>query len=108
LSLKKTIIFEIREDSACPWQCYSELNIAQLSVKADRVNIMGKKISPNDLAESRSESRDILEDDFIPSTEKEAVEWYLDNVEPYYFFKGAVLCLIFSLPFWIIFFRLIT
>jgi len=69
---------------------------------------MEKEIPPNYLAENRSESINISEDDFIPSTEKEALEWYLDNVEPYYFFKGAVLCLIFCLPCWIILFRLIT
>ena len=69
---------------------------------------MGKKISPNNLVENRSESRNISEEDIIPLVEKEAVEWYLDNVEPYYLFKGAVLGFIFCLPFWIILFRLIT
>jgi hypothetical protein len=69
---------------------------------------MKKKISPNRLTENRSESRNISEEDLNPLTEKEAVEWYLDNVEPYYFFKGAVLCFIFCVPFWIILFRLLT
>jgi hypothetical protein len=69
---------------------------------------MEKKISPNNLAENRSELRNISEEDLIPLVEKEVVEWYLDNAEPYYFFKGAVLCFIFCLPFWIILIRLIT
>jgi hypothetical protein len=69
---------------------------------------MKKKISPNRLTENRSESRNISEEDLNPLAEKEAVEWYLDNVEPYYFFKGAVLCFIFCVPFWIILFRLVT
>jgi len=60
---------------------------------------MGKKISPNNLIENRSESRDISEEDIIPLFEKEVVESYLDNVEPHYFFKGAVLSFIFCLPF---------
>ncbi|MGA8179910.1 MAG: hypothetical protein WB792_07600 [Desulfobacterales bacterium] len=69
---------------------------------------MKKKISPNRSTGNRCESRNISEEDLAPLTEKEAVEWYLDNVEPYYFFKGAVLCFIFCVPFWIILFRLIT
>ena len=37
---------------------------------------MEKKISPNDLVENRSESRNISEEDIIPSFEKELVESY--------------------------------
>jgi len=66
------------------------------------------KISPNNLAENRSELRNISEEDIVPLVEKEVVEWHLDNVEPYYFFKGAILSFIFCLPFWIILFRLIN
>jgi hypothetical protein len=69
---------------------------------------MGKMISQNNLAENRSESRNISEEDFIPFVENEAVEWNADNAEPYYFFKGAVLCFIFCLPFWVILVSLIT
>jgi hypothetical protein len=69
---------------------------------------MEKKISPNNLAENKSESRNISEEDIIPLVEKEAVEWCLDSVEPYYFFKGAILSFIFCFPFWIILFRLIS
>jgi len=69
---------------------------------------MENKNSPNNLAENRSESRNISEEDIVPLVEKEVVECHLDNVEPYYFFKGAVLSFIFCLPFWIILFRLIT
>jgi hypothetical protein len=69
---------------------------------------MKKKISPNRLTDNRSEWRNISEEDLYPLVEKEAAERYLDNVEPYYFFKGAVLCFIFCVPFWIILFRLIT
>ena len=71
--------------------------------QADKVDIMEKKISPNNLAENRSESRNISEEDIVPLVEKEVVEWHLDNVEPYYFFKGAVLSFIFCLPFIILF-----
>jgi len=69
---------------------------------------MEKKISQNNLVENRSESRNFSEKNIIPFFEKEVVESYLDNVEPYYFFKGAVLSFIFCLPFWIILFKLIT
>ena len=81
---------------------------------------MGKKISPNNLAENRSESRNIpdkffeenyeaSEEDLIPLVEKEALERDLyEDVEPFYFYKGAVLCLFFCLPFWSILFWLIT
>jgi hypothetical protein len=69
---------------------------------------MENKISPNNLAENRSESINVSEEDIVPLVEKEVVEWHLDNVEPHYFFKGAVLSFIFCLPFWIILFRLIT
>ncbi len=69
---------------------------------------MENKISPNNLAENRSESINISEEDIVPLVEKEFVEWHIDNVEPHYFFKGAVLSFIFCLPFWIILFRLIT
>ena len=69
---------------------------------------MGKKISPNNLAENRPESRNISEEDLVQLVEKEVVEWYLDSVEPSYFFKGAILSFIFCLPFWAILFRLIT
>ena len=72
------------------------------------VDFMENKISPNNLPKNRSESRNISEEDIIPSFEKELVESYLDNAEPHYFFKGAILSLIFCLPFWIILFRLIT
>jgi hypothetical protein len=69
---------------------------------------MEKKISLNNLAENRSKSRNISEEDIMPLVDKEAVEWHFDNVEPYYFFKGAILSFICCLPFWIILFRLIT
>ena len=69
---------------------------------------MKKKISPNNVVENRSESRNISEEDIIPLFEKELVGSYLDNVEPHYFFKGAILSFIFCLPFWIILFKLIT
>ncbi len=69
---------------------------------------MEKKISSMNLAEDRSESRNISEEDLIPLVENEAMEWHFDNVEPHYFFKGAVLCFIFCVPFWIILFNLIT
>gem|GEM_PF-1004901 len=78
-------------------------------IRKDTVDIMVKQISPNNLAENRSESRYISEEDPIPLIEKEALEGYLDNiVEPYYLFKGAVVSLFFCLPFWIILFRLIV
>ena len=70
---------------------------------------MVKQISPNNLAENRSESKYISEEDLIPLVEKEALERYLDNtVEPYYLFKGAVVSLFFCLPFWMILFWLIA
>ena len=70
---------------------------------------MVKQISPNNLAENRSESKYISEEDLIPLVEKEALERYLDNtVEPYYLFKGAVVSLFLCLPFWITFFCLIV
>ena len=69
---------------------------------------MEEKISPNNVVENRSESRYISEEDIIPLFEKELVKSYLDNVEPHYFFKGAIFSLIFCLPFWIILFKLIT
>jgi hypothetical protein len=81
---------------------------------------MGKKISPNNLAENRSESRNIPDkffeenykaagEDLIPLVEKEALERELyENVEPIYFYKGAVLSLFLCLPFWITLFWLIT
>ena len=78
------------------------------SVQTGKVDIMEKKISPNKLVENRSKSRNISEDDIIPLVDKEAAECYCDNVEPHYFFKGAILSFIFCLPFWIILFRLIT
>jgi hypothetical protein len=69
---------------------------------------MGKNIPPNNLDEYRSESKNISEEDLMPLIEKEAAEWPFDNVEPYYFFKGAVLGFILCLAFWIILFKLIT
>ena len=81
---------------------------------------MGKKISPNNLAENRSESRNIPDKFFeenygaseeyhIPLVKKEALERDLhEDFEPFYFYKGAVLSLFFCLPFWIILFKLIT
>jgi hypothetical protein len=69
---------------------------------------MERKISPNKPAENRSESINILQEDLIPLIENEAAEWPFDNVEPYYFFKGAVLGFIFCLAFWIILFKLIS
>ena len=81
---------------------------------------MEKKISPNNLAENRSESRNIpdkfleenyeaLEEDLISLVEKEVLGRDLyENAEPFYFYKGAVLCLFFCLPFWITLFWLIT
>lgn len=81
---------------------------------------MGKKISPNNLAENRSESRNIPDKFFeenygaskayhIPLVDKEVLERDLyENFEPFYFYKGAVLSLLFCLPFWIILFKLIT
>ena len=72
------------------------------------VDIMGKKISPNDLFENRSESRNISEEDLMPLVEREMAELCLDNFEPHYFFKGAILCFILCVPFWIILFNLIT
>ena len=78
-------------------------------IRKDTVNIMVKQISPNDLAENRSESRYISEENLISLVEKEALERYLDNnVEPYYLFKGAVVSLFFCLPFWLILFWLIA
>ena len=71
------------------------------------VDFMENKISPNNLPKNRSESRTISEEDIVPMLEKEVMEWHLDNVEPFYFFKGAVLSFIFCLPFWIIVFSLI-
>jgi len=81
---------------------------------------MGKKNAPNNLNEGSSESRYILEkffkenrevpeEDLLPLVEREAVERDLyKNVEPIYFFKGAVLSLIFCIPFWIFLFWLIS
>ena len=70
---------------------------------------MVKQISPNNLAENRSESKYISEEDLLPLVEKETLERYLDNtVEPYYLFKGAVVSLFFCLPFWMILFWLIA
>jgi len=78
-------------------------------IRKDTVDIMVKQISPNNLAENRSESRYISGEDLIPLIEKEAFEGYLDNiVEPYYLFKGAVVSLFFCLPFWIILICLIV
>ena len=71
------------------------------------VDFMENRISPNNLPKNRSESRNISEEDIVPMLEKEVMEWHLDNVEPFYFFKGAVLSFIFCLPFWIIVFSLI-
>ena len=71
------------------------------------VDFMENKISPNNLPKNRSGSRTILEEDIVPMLEKEIMEWHSDNVEPFYFFKGAVLSFIFCLPFWIIVFSLI-
>ena len=68
---------------------------------------MGKKISPNNVVKNRCGSRNISEEDFIPLVEKEMAELYLDNFEPHDFFKGAVLCFILCLPFWIIVLNLI-
>lgn len=69
---------------------------------------MRKKTSQKNLLETGYESKNILEENLMPLVEIEVVERQLDNVETYYFFKGAVLCLIFCLPFWIIFFKLIN
>jgi len=68
---------------------------------------MENKHSPNNLYRNTSESRNISEEDIVLLFEKEVVEWHLDNVEPFYFFKGAVLSFIFCLPFWIILFSVI-
>ena len=74
----------------------------------DTVDIMVKQISPNNLAENRSESRYISEEDLIPLVGKEIVEKCLDNCdEPSYFFKGAVLSLFLCIPFWTILYFLI-
>lgn len=89
-------------------------------MQAPKVNIMNKKVSPNHLAEKKSESRNIpdkffeenytaLEEDLIPLVETETLERVLyGNDEPIYFYKGAVLSLFFCLPFWIILFWLIN
>jgi hypothetical protein len=81
---------------------------------------MANKISPNNLAENRSESSNILdkffkenceapEEDLTPLIERKAMERDLcKNIEPIYFFKGAVLCLFFCIPFWIFLFWLIS
>ena len=69
---------------------------------------MEKKTSQNNLLETGYESKNILEEHLRPSVEIEVVERQSDNVEPHHFFKGAVLCLIFCLPFWIILFKLIN
>jgi len=76
-------------------------------VQADKVDIMKNKNSPNNLSGNKSESRNISEEDIALLFDKEVVEWHLDNVEPFYFFKGAVLSFIFCLPFWIILFSVI-
>jgi hypothetical protein len=87
-------------------------------VQEPGIDIMRKKNSPNNLAEKRSESSNILdkffkenyeasEEELMPLIEKKAVEREL-NVEPIYFFKGAVLCLFFCIPFWIFLFWLIS
>ena len=95
-------------------------NVIPNPKKLYQVNIMGKKISPNNLAENRSESRNIpdkfIEENYgaseeyhIPLVKKEALERDLhEDFEPFYFYKGAVLSLFFCLPFWIILFKLIT
>ncbi len=57
--------------------------------------------------ETGYESKNILEENLMPLVETEVAKRQLDNVEPHYFFKGAVLCLIFCLPFWIIVLKLI-
>jgi hypothetical protein len=69
---------------------------------------MGKKNSSNNWVEDRFRPRNISEENLISLGDKETVECGLDNVEPHYFFKGAVLCFIFCLPFWIILFKLIA
>ena len=69
---------------------------------------MGKKNSSNNSVENRSQPRNISEEDLAALVEKEVVERHMENVESYYFFKGAVLCFIFCLPFWIILFKLIS
>ena len=56
--------------------------------------------------EAKYEAR---EEDLIPLPEKETGEGYLDDYyEPSYFFKGAVLGLLFCLPLWTILIWLIT
>ena len=69
---------------------------------------MEKKTSQNNLLETGYESKNILEENLMPLVEIEEMERQLDNVETSYFFKGAVFCLIFCLPFWIILFKLIN
>ena len=69
---------------------------------------MRKKTSPKDWPETGYELKNNVEENSMPLVETEVMEQQLDNVEPYYFFKGAVLCLIFCLPFWIILFKLIN
>jgi hypothetical protein len=69
---------------------------------------MEKRISLNNLGENKSDLRKASDEDLLPLVENEVAVWHLDNVEPHYFFKGAVLCFIVCLPFWIILFNLIT
>jgi hypothetical protein len=72
---------------------------------------MEKKISPNNLAENRSESRNIPDKFFEENYEalEEALGRDLyENAEPFSFCKGAVFSLFFCLPFWITLFWLIT
>ena len=69
---------------------------------------MEKRISSNNLGENNSDLRKASDENLLPLVEGEVVVWHLDNVEPHYFFKGAVLCFIVCLPFWIILFNLIT
>jgi len=68
---------------------------------------MENKNSPNTLSGNKFDSRNISEEDILLFFENEVVEWHRDNVEPFYFFKGAVLSFIFCLPFWIILFSVI-
>ena len=106
---QKTHIFRIWKDGVYSWHCYPKLRKALSSkAQADEVDNMEKKISPSKLDENRSKTIRISEEDLIQWVENEAADLYLDNVEPYFFFKGAVLCMIFCLPFWIILFMLIS